>query len=551
MNRAPSPARVRCAIYTRKSSEEGLDQSFNSLDAQREACEAYVLSQAGEGWTALPALYDDGGFSGGNLERPALRRVLADVAAGRVDTIVVYKIDRLTRSLADFAKIVDVFDAKGVSFVSVTQAFNTTTSMGRLTLNVLLSFAQFEREVTGERIRDKIMASKKKGMWMGGTLPLGYDAPTDLATRALVVNAAEAQTVQLIFSKYLELESVHALQRWLKAQDIRSKVLVSARGRSIGGSLFARGALFHVLKNRTYIGEIPHRDQSYPGVHPAIVDRATFDAVQALLAKQTRRAVDAAGRVTTAPLKGRIFDADGGAMTPVYTHSRGKVHRYYVSSLLMRGERAADRKDRGILRAPGPALEALLDETIGRILDRTDVGLRALSKVTLLHRSITMEIPRPFLLGAPTDLDRATADLKARLAPGEEATIDPETDRIRIALPYRLRRTGGRVKVTDHNGRAPADGAKPDDTLVAALKAAHSFLAERSKGQIGRHDNASFDAAPSSPYERKILRLAFLAPDIQCAILEGRQPVGMIRQRLITGEIPAAWADQRRLFASL
>ena len=328
MNKSVIPPRVRCAIYTRKSSEEGLDQSFNSLDAQREACEAYVQSQAGEGWKALPDLYDDGGFSGGNVERPALRRLLADVSAGRVDTVVVYKIDRLTRSLADFAKIVEIFDAKGASFVSVTQAFNTTTSMGRLTLNVLLSFAQFEREVTGERIRDKLMASKKKGMWMGGTLPLGYDAPTDLTTRALVVNPAEAETVRLIFGKYLELRSVHDLQRWLEAQDIRSKAWVSTRGRPMGGFAFGRGALFHLLKNRTYIGEIPHRDTSYPGAHPAIVDRAIFDEAQALLATQTRRADEEAGRVAPAPLKGRIFDADGRPMTPVHTFSHGRLHRY-------------------------------------------------------------------------------------------------------------------------------------------------------------------------------------------------------------------------------
>jgi DNA invertase Pin-like site-specific DNA recombinase len=551
MNRVSTPARVRCAIYTRKSSEEGLDQSFNSLDAQREACEAYVLSQAGEGWKALPVPYDDGGFSGGNLERPALRRLLADIAAGRVDTVVVYKIDRLTRSLADFAKIVEIFDAKSVSFVSVTQAFNTTTSMGRLTLNVLLSFAQFEREVTGERIRDKIMASKKKGMWMGGTLPLGYDAPTDLTTRALVINPAEAERVGLIFRRYLEIRSVAQLTRWLKDQDIRSKVLVSARGRSMGGSHFTIGALFHILKNRTYIGEIPHRDLSYPGAHPPIVDRSVFDDVQALLAQQNPRAREEPGRVAVAPLKGRIFDAEGHPMTPVHTHRRGKVHRYYVSRVLIRGERPVDRRDGGILRAPGPTLEALLDETIGRILDRTDLGLRCLSRITLLHRSIAVEIPTAFLTKVPANLDRALADLGARLDPAETLTTDPEAGRIRITLPYRLRRTGGRVRVADSTGRTRARKVQIDDTLIAALKAAHGLLADRTKGQIGVLDGVSFDVAPDNPYERKIMRMAFLAPDIQAAILEGRQPVGLIRQRLVTGEFPAAWADQRRLFQQL
>ena len=546
MSKPSAPQRVRCAIYTRKSSEEGLDQSFNSLDAQREACEAYVLSQAGEGWKALPELYDDGGFSGGNVERPALRRLLADISAGRVDTVVVYKIDRLTRSLADFAKIVEIFDAKNVSFVSVTQAFNTTTSMGRLTLNVLLSFAQFEREVTGERIRDKLMASKKKGMWMGGTLPLGYDTPTDLTTRALVVNPTEAETVRLIFSKYLELRSVHDLQRWLASQDIRSKAWVSTRGRAMGGFNFARGALFHLLKNRTYIGEIPHRDTSYPGAHPGIVDRAIFDAAQTLLATQTRRADEEAGRVAPAPLKGRIFDADGRPMTPVHTFSNGRLHRYYVSSALLRGGRVTDRKDRAILRAPAPPLEAVLKDTLDRLLDRKDVGLDALGRVTLLARTIKLDIPSSLLITANGEADRDLADVTARLAPDESVELDADAELVRFTLPYRLRRTGGRVRITNSAGRAVARGAEVDDTLVAALKAAHRLAA--GDGALGVLETASLDAAPPNAYDRAMIRIAFLAPDIQVAILEGRQPVGLFRQRLITGEIPAAWADQRRLF---
>lgn len=283
MSRPGAPGRVRCAIYTRKSSEEGLEQGFNSLHAQREACEAYVRSQVGEGWQMLDAAYDDGGFSGGSMDRPGLAKLLADIEAGKVDVVVVYKVDRLTRSLTDFARIVEAFDRRGVSFVSVTPAFNTTTSMGRLTLNVLLSFAQFEREVTGERIRDKIAASKAKGMWMGGNLPLGYDAPVDRATRALVVNTAEAETVRLIFDRYLELRSVHALVRWLAEQGIRSKAWTSSRGRQRGGEPFGRGALFHLLKNRTYVGEIPHRDRTYPGAHEPIVDAAVFAQVQDLL----------------------------------------------------------------------------------------------------------------------------------------------------------------------------------------------------------------------------------------------------------------------------
>ena len=258
---AKAPPKVRCAIYTRKSSDEGLEQGFNSLDAQREAGEAYVLSQASEGWRALPTLYDDGGFSGGTIERPALQRLLADVDAGLVDVIVVYKIDRLTRSLTDFARIVERFDANSVSFVSVTQAFNTTSSMGRLTLNVLLSFAQFEREVTGDRIRDKIAASKAKGLWMGGTVPLGYDLP-DPGNRVLRVNEGEAQTVRHIFARYLELGSVNALARALDVGGIVSKARVTAKDRAIGGLPFSRGALFHLLRSQTYRGRIVHRDRS-------------------------------------------------------------------------------------------------------------------------------------------------------------------------------------------------------------------------------------------------------------------------------------------------
>src|SRR5204863_6119674 len=261
--------RVRCAIYTRKSSEEGLEQEFNSLQAQREACEAFINSQRHEGWVCLPKAYDDGGFSGATMDRPALRQLLADIAAGRVDTVVVYKIDRLTRSLADFAKIVEILDARGASFVSVTQQFNTTTSMGRLTLNVLLSFAQFEREVIGERIRDKIAASKRKGMWMGGVPPLGYRAEN----HKLVVIDSEAEIVRSIFRRYTELGSVGLLKEELDARGINSKSWTSGAGRVIGGKPFSRGAIYLILRNRSYRGEIVHKGQSHPGEHIPIIDQ--------------------------------------------------------------------------------------------------------------------------------------------------------------------------------------------------------------------------------------------------------------------------------------
>ena len=284
MERAKSPVQ-RCAVYTRKSSEEGLEQDFNSLQAQREACEAFIKSQAGEGWRLVKTAYDDGGISGGTMERPALQRLLSDIDEGRIDVVVVYKVDRLTRSLADFAKMVEIFDAHHVSFVSITQQFNTTTSMGRLTLNVLLSFAQFEREVTGERIRDKIAASKKKGMWMGGFCSLGYD----IRDRRLVVNQEESKLVRHIYKRYLELGSVRLLKRDLDRRGVVSKIRVSKNGTRSGGRPFSRGALYELLANPIYIGEIRHKKVRHPGQHEAIVDRQTWEKVQRRLRDQTAR----------------------------------------------------------------------------------------------------------------------------------------------------------------------------------------------------------------------------------------------------------------------
>ncbi|MHB8285778.1 MAG: recombinase family protein, partial [Caulobacteraceae bacterium] len=329
---------LRCAVYTRKSSEEGLEQAFNSLHAQRHACEAYIASQAGEGWAALPTEYDDGGISGGTMDRPALKRLLADIERGEVDVVVVYKVDRLTRSLSDFARIVDIFDAAGASFVSVTQAFNTTNSMGRLTLNVLLSFAQFEREVTGERIRDKIAMSKAKGMWMGGALSLGYD----LCDRKLVINPAEAETVRLIFRRYLKLGSVNRLRAELEAQGVRSKAWTARNGQMRGGCIIGRGGLYHMLSNRLYLGEITHKSASYPGEHPAIIDAKLFEAVQRKLKVNAVMRGARATAKTTSPLTGLIFDAQGQPMSATFAYGKnGKLYRYYVAQALQQGTRAS------------------------------------------------------------------------------------------------------------------------------------------------------------------------------------------------------------------
>src|SRR6476660_6630027 len=343
---------VRCAIYTRKSSEEGLEQEFNSLQAQREACEAFITSQRQEGWVCLRAGYDDGGFSGATIDRPALQRLLADITAGRVDTVVVYKIDRLTRSLADFAKIVEILDARGASFVSVTQQFNTTTSMGRLTLNVLLSFAQFEREVIGERIRDKIAASKRKGMWMGGVPPFGYRAQD----RKLIIVDSEAETVRFIYRRYAELGSVRLLKDELEARSIRSKLRTSASGRISGGKPFARGALYLMLQNRIYRGEIVHKEQSHPGEHTPIIDQPLWDAVQAQLAGNAAEQNSGARNRQPSLLTGMLFDRDGNRMTPSHAGKKGTRYRYYVSGSLITKART---ENSAALRIPAAEIEEL------------------------------------------------------------------------------------------------------------------------------------------------------------------------------------------------
>jgi DNA invertase Pin-like site-specific DNA recombinase len=352
-----SVTRKRCAVYTRKSTEEGLDRAFNTLDAQRESCEAYIASQRAEGWTLVPDRYDDGGFSGGSLDRPALQRLLADIEAGLVDVVVVYKIDRLSRSLMDFTKLVEVFDAHGVTFVSVTQSFNTTTSMGRLTLNILLSFAQFEREVIGERIRDKIAASRKRGMWMGGFVPLGYD----VRDRKLVINDAEAALVRRIFQGFVETESCTRLVRVLRAEGATTK-----RGRPL-----TKRDVYRILSNRVYLGEAVHKGTAYPGEHDAIVTQAQWDAVHAILQVSPRVRVNRT-RNTTAPLlRGLIFDSKGRAMSPSHSRGRGgQMYRYYVSQAVLKGG-AMERP--AIARLPAGEIEGAVIAQLRALLRQPEV----------------------------------------------------------------------------------------------------------------------------------------------------------------------------------
>jgi len=351
----PIVRKVRCAVYTRKSSEEGLDMEFNSLDAQREAGSAYIASQRSEGWVELADHYDDGGFSGGTLDRPALRRLMADIEAGRVDVVVVYKIDRLSRALMDFARLVEVFDRHGVTFVSVTQSFNTTTSMGRLTLNVLLSFAQFEREVIGERIRDKVAASRKRGMWMGGFVPMGYR----VENRKLVIHEPEAAIIRKIFERFLKVGSATVLARQLRAEDVRS-----ARGRIID-----KGSLYRILRNRVYVGLAVHKGVAYPGEHAAIVSQPLWDKAQSILRESPRVRACHARAATPALLKGLLFGPTGRAMSPTHTRRGGKLYRYYVCQAALRGEVT----DALIRRVSAASIEAAVVDQLRVLLKSPEV----------------------------------------------------------------------------------------------------------------------------------------------------------------------------------
>jgi site-specific DNA recombinase len=358
------PKRLRCAIYSRKSTEEGLDMEFNSLDAQREACEAYVASQRSEGWATIRERYDDGGFSGGTLERPALTQLIKDIKDGLVDVVVVYKIDRLSRSLVDFTRLVDVFDRHNVTFVSVTQSFNTTSSMGRLTLNILLSFAQFEREIIGERIRDKFSASRKRGMWMGGFVPLGYD----VRDRKLVVNQAEAKVVRMIFERFASLGSATIVARVLRAENIRNK-----RGKHID-----KGVIYRLINNRVYLGEAVYKDVSYPGEHEAIVTRQLWDAAHAILKESPRARATKTRDRSPALLKGIIFSASGAAMTPSFTRKGDKLYHYYVSMDHVRGRPVPEGS--GPTRLPGGMLEATVVAEMRRMIATPEIAARILDR---------------------------------------------------------------------------------------------------------------------------------------------------------------------------
>ncbi len=529
------PKRQRCAIYTRKSSEEGLEQDFNSLHAQREACAAYIASQAGEGWTLLPAHYNDGGYSGGSMERPGLGQLLADIDRGGIDIIVVYKVDRLTRSLADFARIVERFEAKGASFVSVTQAFNTTTSMGRLTLNVLLSFAQFEREVTGERIRDKIAASKAKGLWMGGNPMLGY-TPKD---RTLVVEPTEAEAVRFIFQRYLELGSVHQLRAELAQKGIRAKRWITRKGAKAGGGVLARGALYHLLRNRHYLGEIVHKGQTYPGQHAPIIDAALFDAVQQKIDAAAQRKREQPLRVGGSPLTGLVFDDRGHPMCP--THARGKTgapHRYYVSKALITG----DKESAGSLaRVPARELEDLVVDRVKRVHEGKFEWRNARADIHRIEvRADSVEIA---LTG-----ERDAATILEHMPHGD--ACETHQTRCVLAIPVRLGRRGGAVRMLNPNGRRVVDRPEPDPVLIRALATGWRWREQLLSGAYASSSALAREVGQTQTSLHRFVRLAYLAPDLINEILEGRQRPGLTLDQLCCADLPLDWATQRRLFSA-
>jgi site-specific DNA recombinase len=546
---------LRCAIYTRKSSEEGLDQTFNSLDAQREACAAYIESQRQEGWTLLPTRYDDGGFSGGNLERPAMQRLLADIAEGKVDLIVVYKVDRLTRSLSDFAKLVEQLDAKNVSFVSVTQAFNTTTSMGRLTLNVLLSFAQFEREVTGERIRDKIAASKKKGMWMGGMVPLGYD----VVDRKLVVNEPEAEQVRTIYRRYLELGGVAKLADALKAKGFRTRVRLAKGGTTYGGCPPSNGALFKILTNPIYRGQVRHGDNRYPGQHEAIVPDELWAAAQ-VLREKTRRAVSTLPKAQKKnPLLGLLTDEQGRQYKAVHTTKARRRYRYYVAKAVDDGTPGnrypADELEQHVARCIETFLTDM-QKVLDAVVEPTD-DARSTEKAVANLEAVKKECActqasaawRRLLYGVRIEsravhvrIDRGHLRLRLGLpetAAGPKTTID-------LHQPLHLHRTGHELRLVIPSDGSPEEAAKRDESLVRFIARGRHWFRQITNGEMPSIQAIAKAEGVTERYVARVLRGSLLAPVLMQKILDGRQPISLTGRSLLDPP-EVRWKEQLRL----
>lgn len=517
---------VRCAIYTRKSTEYGLEQDFNSLDAQREACEAYVKSQAHEGWRLLPTYYDDGGISGATLDRPALQLLLDDIKARKLDIIVVYKVDRLTRSLADFAKLVELFDSHGVSFVSVTQQFNTTTSMGRLTLNVLLSFAQFEREVTAERIRDKIAASKQKGMWMGGPPPLGYT----VLDKKLVVDEAESEQVRFIFQRYLEVDGIRSLKEDLDARGIRTKVRKLSNGKTVGGIPFYVGPIAYLLKNRTYVGETTHAGKVYPGQQAAIIERQLFEAVQAKLAQSAvvrKHQILSSGSILT----GQIYDDAGNRMTPTHSQKGPVRYRYYMSA-----PRTRDQPDKRASLPRIPAIE-IENKVAAAVRQRlAESGVASTSGDLGDHQLIEQYVNRVIVSQTIVSIELQSFDDGEGPPKIIEAKLNLKNHQPRKDIIL------GQVSERDKTIGIRADSRR---TLLVSVAKARTWVQELVEGRIGGIEEIAERQGCSARYVRTTLPLAFLAPDIVEAIIANTVPENF-RLSALADEVDGSWEEQRR-----
>jgi site-specific DNA recombinase len=526
---------ARCAVYTRKSTEYNLELAFNSLDAQREACEAYIKSQAHEGWCLIPGRYDDGAFSGASLDRPALQQLLADVRAGKIDIVLVYKVDRLTRSLADFAKLIELFDAHDVSFVSVTQSFNTSSSMGRLTLNVLLSFAQFERELIGERVRDKIAASKRKGLWVGGPVPLGYAA----VDKKILVVPAEAAAVRTIFARYLELGSVRALAQDLDRRGIRSKPRRLSNGRTFGGGRFGVGALAYLLKNRFYIGELVYRGEVHHGEHEPIVDSALFEAVEAKLAAQ---AVERRCRLRGLPaiLSGRLFDHRGNRMSPTHANKGGARYRYYVSQAVLQNKPHPP----GLVgRVPAAEIEALVVAALrshlsassaGEQLPNNDRDLleRHLERVTLTPNHLELRLRE---LVEPTQAHDPANTSAGRPNASVTTMAVPWTSPVPAAVK-------GVIHVPAHN--TPIRASRREALLIAIAKA-RTWIDDLAHGRAASFAVIARREGKAERHIRLLAPLAFVSPRIVSALLDGTAPADLTLTKLARA-LPYCWAEQER-----
>jgi len=533
---------IRCAVYTRKSSEEGLDQDFNSLDAQYEACAAYIASQKHEGWKLSPQRYDDGGVSGGTLERPDLQRLLADVDAGLIDMIVVYKIDRLTRSLSDFSRLVERLEMANCSFVSVTQSFNTSTSMGRLTLNVLLSFAQFEREVTGERIRDKIAASKKKGMWVGGWPPLGYDVKAR-PERGLVVNDAEASAVTRIFQLYDEHACLGSVQQEAEQFGFRSKHRTFKNGRIIGGNVMSRGQIHFLLTNPIYVGLIRHRKETHPGQHEPIIDQVLWDRVQTKLQQASTRPRNITKSGETSLLAGKLFD-ENGRLTPTHAQKGKRRHRYYVSTHLVKGT----ARDNGTgWRLPAVPLERIVVEAVRQHLEGNmhklvqSPDIAAIQHANARVLEFVQDVEFCASLIERIEVSRGAlkvsieANALAKLLEAKAADFDSAM--LTFTVPFFVRRRGVELKLA-----SGVTTSEPDHILIRAIAQAHEWLEEIKQG-------TSFSAIAqkhdwTDAMIRQRIKLAFLSPRIVQAILEGRQPSHIHLTHLLKTPLSNDWSEQ-------